>query len=119
MGDDDFELQRAGGPMRMKQLGKDGPEVSAICFGAMELDGRMGPIEESQAIATAHAAIDAGPTSSRRPVRMPVDRGPRIDFPPLNATRSAPVAGMSIKFDRGGNSAAASTAPVGRVCVRL
>jgi aryl-alcohol dehydrogenase-like predicted oxidoreductase len=48
--------------MRMKQLGKDGPEVSAICFGAMELGGRMGPIEESQAIATAHAAIDAGVT---------------------------------------------------------
>ena len=48
--------------MRMKQLGKNGPEVSAICFGAMELGGRMGPIEESQAIATAHAAIDAGVT---------------------------------------------------------
>ncbi len=48
--------------MRMKQLGKDGPEVSAICFGTMELGGRMGPIEESQAIATAHAAIDAGVT---------------------------------------------------------
>ena len=48
--------------MRMKQLGKDGPEVSAICFGAMELGGRMGPIEESEAIATAHAAIDAGVT---------------------------------------------------------
>jgi aryl-alcohol dehydrogenase-like predicted oxidoreductase len=46
----------------MKQLGKNGPEVSAICFGAMELGGRMGPIEESQAIATAHAAIDAGVT---------------------------------------------------------
>jgi myo-inositol catabolism protein IolS len=48
--------------MRLKQLGKNGPEVSAICFGAMELGGRMGPIEESQAIATAHAAIDAGVT---------------------------------------------------------
>lgn len=46
----------------MKQLGKNGPEVSAICFGAMELGGRMGPIEESQAIATAHAALDAGVT---------------------------------------------------------
>ena len=48
--------------MQMKQLGTNGPEVSAICFGAMELGGRMGPIEESQAIATAHAAIDAGVT---------------------------------------------------------
>jgi aryl-alcohol dehydrogenase-like predicted oxidoreductase len=48
--------------MRTRQLGKDGPEVSAICLGAWPLGGGMGVIPDEQAIATIHASIDAGAT---------------------------------------------------------
>ena len=48
--------------MQTRQLGKDGPQVSAVCLGAMVLDGRMGHVPEDQATATVHAAIDSGMT---------------------------------------------------------
>lgn len=48
--------------MRTRQLGKDGPEVSVVCLGAMELGGRMGEIPVEQAVRATHAAIDAGVT---------------------------------------------------------
>ncbi len=43
-------------------LGKDGPEVPVICFGAWPLGGGMGAIEEEIGIRTVHASIDAGVT---------------------------------------------------------
>jgi len=48
--------------MRTRQLGKGGPQVPVICLGAWPLGGGMGRIPEDQAIATIHAAIDAGVT---------------------------------------------------------
>ena len=46
--------------MRSRQLGKHGPEVPVICFGAWPIGGGMGEVDVDQAIATVHAAIDAG-----------------------------------------------------------
>ena len=48
--------------MLTRQLGKDGAEVPVICFGAWPIGGGMGDVDERQAIATTHAAIDAGVT---------------------------------------------------------
>ena len=48
--------------MRTRKLGKDGAEVPVICFGAWPIGGGMGEVDERQAIATIHAAIDAGVT---------------------------------------------------------
>ena len=48
--------------MQYRQLGKDGPEVSAIGFGAWPLGGGMGSVEEQTAIDTVRAAIDNGIT---------------------------------------------------------
>lgn len=45
-----------------RQLGKGGPHVPVICFGAWPLGGGMGAVEERQGIETVHAAIDAGVT---------------------------------------------------------
>ncbi|MDA0676588.1 MAG: aldo/keto reductase [Chloroflexi bacterium] len=45
-----------------RTLGKDGPQVPVICFGAWPLGGGMGPVEEAVGIKTVHAAIDAGIT---------------------------------------------------------
>jgi aryl-alcohol dehydrogenase-like predicted oxidoreductase len=43
-------------------MGKDGPEVPVVCFGTWPLGGAYGGYEESQAISTMHAAMDAGLT---------------------------------------------------------
>ncbi len=48
--------------MRLKRMGKDGPEVPVVCFGTWPLGGAYGGYEESGAISTMHAAIDAGLT---------------------------------------------------------
>ena len=48
--------------MRLKRMGKDGPEVPVVCFGTWPLGGAYGGYEESRAISTMHAAIDAGLT---------------------------------------------------------
>ena len=48
--------------METRSLGKDGPQVSVICYGALPLGGIMGTVPEEQGIATVHAAIDAGMT---------------------------------------------------------
>ena len=48
--------------MRLKRMGKDGPEVPVVCFGTWPLGGAYGGYEESQAISTMHAAMDAGLT---------------------------------------------------------
>lgn len=54
--------QRKGEGMKKRRLGKDGDEVSIIGLGAWPIGGGMGQIDESQAIATIHAAIDLGIT---------------------------------------------------------
>ena len=48
--------------MRLKRMGSDGPEVPVVCFGTWPLGGAYGGYEESGAISTMHAAMDAGLT---------------------------------------------------------
>ena len=48
--------------METRQLGKDGPQVSVICFGAWPIGGGMGSVPEDEAIAAVHAALDADMT---------------------------------------------------------
>jgi aryl-alcohol dehydrogenase-like predicted oxidoreductase len=48
--------------MRTRQLGRGGPEVSAIGLGCMAMSGMYGPADRAEAIATIHAALDAGIT---------------------------------------------------------
>lgn len=45
-----------------RRLGKDGPLVPALGFGAWQIGGGMGAVGEADAIATVRAAIDAGIT---------------------------------------------------------
>jgi aryl-alcohol dehydrogenase-like predicted oxidoreductase len=44
----------------MRQLGRNGPEVSAIGLGCMGMSGVYGHADEKESIATIHAALDAG-----------------------------------------------------------
>jgi len=46
--------------MKMRTLGKTGPQVSAIGLGAMGMSGMYGPSERAESVATIHAALDAG-----------------------------------------------------------
>jgi aryl-alcohol dehydrogenase-like predicted oxidoreductase len=48
--------------MTSRQLGATGPHVSAIGLGAMGMSDLYGPTDQGEAIATLHAAIDAGVT---------------------------------------------------------
>jgi myo-inositol catabolism protein IolS len=50
--------------MQYRQLGKDGPNVSAIALGCWAFAGdfNWGPQEDADSIATVHAALDAGVT---------------------------------------------------------
>jgi len=43
-----------------RQLGKDGPLVGALGYGAMVLEGYYGAIDDEQAVRTIHRALDAG-----------------------------------------------------------
>ncbi|HZZ30812.1 MAG TPA: aldo/keto reductase [Phenylobacterium sp.] len=46
--------------MQMRQLGKTGPQVSAIGLGAMGMSGMYGPSDRAESLATIAAALDAG-----------------------------------------------------------
>lgn len=46
--------------MKQRQLGRNGPTVSALGFGAMTMSGVYEPAERSQAIAALHRALDLG-----------------------------------------------------------
>jgi aryl-alcohol dehydrogenase-like predicted oxidoreductase len=46
--------------MKMRKLGKTGPQVSAIGLGAMGMSGMYGPSDRVESLATIHAALDAG-----------------------------------------------------------
>jgi aryl-alcohol dehydrogenase-like predicted oxidoreductase len=48
--------------MQQRQLGRNGPRVSAIGLGCMALSNVYGPADDAEAIATIHAAMDAGVT---------------------------------------------------------
>nr|WP_042181262.1 aldo/keto reductase [Kibdelosporangium sp. MJ126-NF4]CEL14918.1 Aldo-keto reductase [Kibdelosporangium sp. MJ126-NF4]CTQ96452.1 Aldo-keto reductase [Kibdelosporangium sp. MJ126-NF4] len=48
--------------MRHRRLGKTGPEVSELGLGAMGMSDLYGPADETESIATIHAAIDSGIT---------------------------------------------------------
>ena len=46
--------------MEQRQLGKQGPKVSALGLGCMGMSGMYGPADRQESIATIHAALDAG-----------------------------------------------------------
>ena len=48
--------------MQMRQLGKTGPQVSALGLGCMGMSGMYGPSDRAESVATIHAALDAGIT---------------------------------------------------------
>src|ERR1700674_3429965 len=48
--------------MQQRQLGKDGPLVPVIGFGAWPIGGGMGTVDAQQAIRTIHYALDQGVT---------------------------------------------------------
>ena len=48
--------------MNKRQLGKDGPLVSAIAFGAWPIGGGLGTVPEEQGIAAVKAALEVGMT---------------------------------------------------------
>lgn len=46
--------------MKLRRLGKTGWDVSAVSMGCWALGGQWGAVSERQAVATVHAAMDAG-----------------------------------------------------------
>ncbi|MET0135742.1 MAG: aldo/keto reductase [Kibdelosporangium sp.] len=48
--------------MQNRRLGRNGPQVSALGLGAMGMSDLYGPADETESIATIHAALDAGVT---------------------------------------------------------
>lgn len=48
--------------MQQRQLGAQGPCVSALGLGCMGMSGMYGPADRAESIATIHAALDAGVT---------------------------------------------------------
>lgn len=46
--------------MKTRKLGRYGPEVSALGLGCMGMSALYGPADETESVATIHAALDAG-----------------------------------------------------------
>jgi len=46
--------------MQTRELGRNGPLVSALGLGCMGFSGGYGPVDDRESIATVHAALDAG-----------------------------------------------------------
>jgi aryl-alcohol dehydrogenase-like predicted oxidoreductase len=46
--------------MKTRKLGRSGPEVSALSLGCMGMSALYGPADETESLATIHAALDAG-----------------------------------------------------------
>lgn len=46
--------------MQQRQLGKNGPKVSAMGLGAMAMTPLYGPVDQDEAVATIHEALDRG-----------------------------------------------------------
>ena len=69
--------------MEQRTLGVAGP-VSAVGLGCMGMSGAYGPTDRSEAIATIHAALDAGVTLARhrRLLRHGAQRAPHRRGPP-------------------------------------
>ena len=44
--------------MRTRKLGKYGPDVSVLGFGAWPIAGKLGPVEEHDAVAAIQRAVD-------------------------------------------------------------
>jgi aryl-alcohol dehydrogenase-like predicted oxidoreductase len=55
-------MRRIMAVMDTKQLGSTGPVVSAVGLGTMGMSDLYGPADETESIATIHAAVDAGVT---------------------------------------------------------
>ena len=52
--------------MQQRQLGKNGPKVSALGLGCMGMSGMYGPADQQESIATIRAGLDAKSRSSTR-----------------------------------------------------
>src|SRR5262245_27632070 len=48
--------------MLTRQLGRNGPAVSALGLGCMAFSGGYGPADDAESIAVVHAALDSGIT---------------------------------------------------------
>ncbi len=48
--------------MRNVNLGRNGPQISAVGLGCMGMSGMYGPADEAESVATIHAALEAGIT---------------------------------------------------------
>jgi len=53
---------QGGNTMNTRTLGSHGPQVSELGLGCMGMSGAYGPADESESIATIHAALEAGIT---------------------------------------------------------
>ena len=71
----------------MRTLGKNGPQVGALGLGCMGMSDLYGPADETEGIATIHAALDAGSDPARH--RRLLRHGPQRAAHPRGARRAA------------------------------